>query len=391
MMTRRVGERIKEWYRENRIIGSLLVLLLVGLNILVFSKISFVFKPIIAFVEAITLPVLLTGVVYYLLNPIVNYLESKRMKRVTAVLLLYVFIILLILILVLSVFPLVNEQIASFVQNVPEYTKQLQENMQKWIGIRNIDQVGEWIGTESGNWISKISGQFTSVLENTFSGLGSIVGAVTSVVIAIVTVPFILFFLLKDGKKLPGYLLEFIPTRMRGKGLRVLSEINNQISSYIRGQIIVSFCIGILLYIGYLIIGMNYSLVLAIIAACTSIIPYLGPTIAITPALIVAIATSPAMLVKLIVIWTVVQLFEGKFISPNIMGKSLSIHPVTIIFVMLTAGRLFGVPGIILAVPGYAVLKVIFTHSFQWFKERSSLYETIIITDSETGETSSKV
>ncbi|MNI37614.1 pheromone autoinducer 2 transporter [compost metagenome] len=152
--------------------------------------------------------------------------------------------------------------------------------------------------------------------------------------------------------------------------------MNGQISHYIRGQIIVSFCIGILMYIGFLIIGLDYSLVLAIIASCTSIVPYLGPAIAITPALIIATVTSPFMLLKLIIVWTVVQLVEGKFISPQIMGKSLQMHPITIIFVILTAGNLFGVIGIILAVPGYAVLKVIATHLFQWFEMRSHLYDS---------------
>ncbi len=124
-----------------------------------------------------------------------------------------------------------------------------------------------------------------------------------------------------------------------------------------------------------MIIGLDYASLLALVAACTSIVPYLGPTIAITPAIIIALVTSPFMLVKLIIVWTVVQLFEGKFISPQIMGKNLHIHPVTIIFVLLTAAKLFGVIGVILAIPGYAVIKVVVTHLFEWFKQRSHLYE----------------
>ena len=173
---------------------------------------------------------------------------------------------------------------------------------------------------------------------------------------------------------MPEYIVRFVPTDLRGRTKRVMSEMNDQISSYIRGQIIVSLCIGILLYIGYLIIGLDYSLVLAIIAACTAIVPYLGPAIAITPALVIALVTSPIMLLKMIVIWTIVQFVEGKFISPQIMGKTLKIHPITIIFVILTAGNLFGIVGIILAIPGYAVLKVIATHLFSWFKTKSGLY-----------------
>ena len=177
---------------------------------------------------------------------------------------------------------------------------------------------------------------------------------------SIVTVPFVLFYMLKDGKKLPMKILSFLPTKSRSGILHVLQDINHQISSFIRGQIIVSFCIGILLYIGYMIIGLDYALILAIIASFTSVVPYLGPAIAITPALIVALVTSPVMLLKMVAVWTIVQLIEGKFISPQIMGKTLKIHPITIIFVILTAGNLFGVVGILLAVPGYAVLRFVY-------------------------------
>jgi len=99
-------------------------------------------------------------------------------------------------------------------------------------------------------------------------------------------------------------------------------------------------------------------------------VPYLGPLIAITPAVIIAIVTSPFMIIKLAVVWTIVQLIDGKFISPQIMGKSLHIHPITIIFVLLTAGSLFGVAGVVLGIPGYALLKVIVTHLFKLYKTR---------------------
>ena len=82
------------------------------------------------------------------------------------------------------------------------------------------------------------------------------------------------------------------------------------------------------------------------------------------------------MLIKLAAVWTIVQLIDGKFISPQIMGKSLQIHPITIIFVLLTAGSIFGVPGVILGIPGYALLKVVVTHLFKLYKMRYNKYES---------------
>ena len=157
---------------------------------------------------------------------------------------------------------------------------------------------------------------------------------------------------------------------MRDDAETIAKDADHQISSYIQGQILVAICIGIMVSIGFYIIGMKYALLLGVLAMFTSVVPYLGPLIAITPAVIIAIVTSPFMLVKLAVVWTIVQLVDGKFISPQIMGKSLSIHPITIIFVLLTAGSLFGVAGVILGIPGYALLKVLITHLFKLYKVR---------------------
>ncbi|MCY7967673.1 AI-2E family transporter [Bacillus haynesii] len=369
------GGRFKKFFLDNKFVLFLLILLLIGLNILVFTKASFIFTPFIVLVETIALPVVLTGVVYYLLNPIVDFLERKNVKRIYSILLLYIVIIGLITISIVSVIPLLREQIMSLVDNFPRYVHIVEDQIKQLIGSQFFNQVQQTLNINLTDFASKLSDQATTILNSTFTGVGTFIGAVTEVVISIVTVPFILFYLLKDGKKLPLFILKFVPIRLREQTYEMMSEMNHRLSSYIRGQIIVSFCIGCLLFIGYMIIGLEYASLLALVAACTSIVPYLGPTIAITPAIIIALVTSPFMLVKLIIVWTVVQLFEGKFISPQIMGKNLHIHPVTIIFVLLTAAKLFGVIGVILAIPGYAVIKVVVTHLFEWFKQRSHLYE----------------
>lgn len=380
------GHRFKKFFLNNRFVLFLLVLLLIGLNIFVFAKIQFIFKPLTVLLKTVLLPILLTGAIYYLLNPLVDWLERRKVRRVYTIIALYLLIVGLVTVLIMNVFPLVREQVIGLIDNFPKYSYEVQAQVEQLTGSSLFLEIQKSTGFNPADLGSTISEQATSLLDSAWAGIGGILGALKNIVLAIATVPFILFYLLKDGKKLPNFILKFVPVRFREQTHRVMTEMNGQISSYIRGQIIVSFCIGALLYIGYLIIGLDYSLTLAIIAACTSIVPYLGPAIAITPALIIAIVTSPVMLLKLIVVWTVVQLFEGKFISPQIMGKSLKIHPITIIFVILTAGNLFGVAGVILAVPGYAVLKVICTHLFQWFERRSHLYEPELQTSQQESE-----
>lgn len=369
-------DRFKRLFLNNKFVLFLLTLLLIGLNIFVLNKIPFVFKPFIVLVKTVLLPLILTGVVYYLLNPIVDLLERKNMKRIYSIISLYILILAVITLLILAVIPVIDTQIMELVHNFPAYSEQVQLNFESWIGNDIFNQIQQTTGFNPSDWTQTITQRLSSFVSLAGASIGSFIGFITETLLAIAVVPFILFYLLKEGKRLPDYILSFLPNSFRNQTFEVMSEMNHQISTYIRGQIIVSFCIGFLLYIGYLIIGLKYSLILAIIAAFTSVVPYLGPAIAITPALIVAAVTSPIMLLKMIVIWTIVQLIEGKFISPQIMGKTLKIHPITIIFVILTAGNLFGLVGIILAVPGYAVLKVIASHLFDWFKRRSGLYRT---------------
>lgn len=371
-------EKFKRFFLNNKFVVTLLILLLVGINILVFSKIPFIFKPISVLLHTVAAPLLLSGVAYYLLNPLVDLMEKRsRMKRVYAIIVLYLLIAGIITLILVMVIPIIRTQLTGLIDDFPRYSELIQERFMHLTGTELFGQIQESIGTNLSEITSKITSWGTSFLNNALTGVGSFVGAVTEIVLALVTTPFILFYLLRDGKRLPDYILKFVPTSLQPQTRMVMSEMNAQVSSYIRGQIIVSCCIGALLYIGYLIIGLEYSLVLAIVAACTAVVPYLGPAIAITPALIVAMVTSPFMLLKMIIVWTAVQLIEGKFISPQIMGKTLKIHPITIIFVIIFAGKMFGVLGIILAVPGYAVLKVVFTHVFQWFRFRSGLYKQI--------------
>jgi predicted PurR-regulated permease PerM len=369
------NERFKKLFLNNRFVLSLLILLLAGLNVMVLTHISFIFLPLIALVKTVLIPLLLTGIVYYLLNPVIDYLEENGVKRGYSILILYVFIIAIITLLIVNVVPMIRQQIEDLIQNFPKYSAEIEQKFKGLVGNRFFDKLQQTISFDPADYMGRLSEKLTTVVNNTWSSIATVVGAITEIVLTIAVVPFILFYLLKDGKKLPHYIAQFVPRSLRGHTYRVMSEMSSQISTYIRGQIIISLCIGVLLYIGYLIIGLDYSLVLAVFAASTSIVPYLGPAIAITPALVIAIVTSPFMLLKMVIVWTVVQLVEGKFISPQIMGKNLHIHPITIIFVILTSGKLFGLLGIILAIPGYAVLKVIFTHLFRWFKVRSRLYE----------------
>ncbi|MBH0231654.1 AI-2E family transporter [Halobacillus yeomjeoni] len=345
------------------------VFFLIGLNLLVYTRLDFIFKPLVVFVETVALPIILSVVVYYLLRPIINLMESWKIKRIWAILITLLVVIGLITLLIVLIIPFLEKQFVSLAEELPRYLRDLINTADQWLR----DSVfGEYYSNlfQDVNGVLNQLPDLPSYAAQTIEGITGFITTLTNVVVALVTLPFILFYLLKDGHKLPNKIVSLFPPKARSQVISVFKGIDHQLSAYIQGQIIVSFCIGVMMYIGFLIIGLDYALLLAAIASVTSVVPYLGPMIAITPALIIAIVTSPFMVLKLAFVWTVVQLLEGKFISPQIMGKSLHIHPVTIIFVLLTAGHLYGIIGIILAIPGFAILKVLVSHVFYWMQRR---------------------
>jgi len=358
----------------------LISILLLGLIIFVFNKIAFIFEPVIVFISTVVFPTIVATIAYYLLRPIVRIMNVKmKIPRVWAILLLFLILIGILTTLVIVIYPFLKGQFHDLLQDFPNYFKKLVINIDTFLRGSILAPYYEQLGVDIPNLIGRKIQEISSFLTGAITGLAvgitSFISAFAGFILSLVTVPFILFYLLLEGDKLPKFIYRILPPRLRDDAKEVMKEADHQISSYIQGQILVSICIGIMVTIGFRIIGLEYALLLGVLAMLTSVVPYLGPVIAITPAAIIALVTSPFMLVKLAIVWTCVQLIEGKFISPQIMGKSLHIHPITIIFVLLTAGSLFGVFGVILGIPGYALLKVVVSHLFKLFKRRYDRYE----------------
>lgn len=134
------SSRFRKFFLDNKFVLFLLVLLLIGLNILVFMKTSFIFTPLIVLVKTIALPIILTGVVYYLLNPIVNLLERFRVKRIFSILLLYIVIIGMITVTIVSIIPFLQAQMMSLFHNLPKYVDTVEDQIRQLTGSNFITQ-----------------------------------------------------------------------------------------------------------------------------------------------------------------------------------------------------------------------------------------------------------
>ncbi|MCM3693098.1 AI-2E family transporter [Neobacillus niacini] len=355
-------------------------LLLIFLIIFVAMKIDFIFRPVFLLVQTLFFPFLFAGVLFYLFRPLVNYLQLKNIPKTLSILLIYLVSGLLIALLISLGGPVLKEQMKSFVDTAPQLIEDIPDKLTELQQSRWINHLQENDSVDLDKASKAIKKSVSSSLSTIGTNLMNIIGVVASIVTVFATVPFILYYMLKEGEKAPQHILRLLPAKQQKNGRRILADLDEALSSYIQGQILVSFCIGIMLFIGYLIIDLDYSLILAIFAMFTNVIPFIGPILAITPAMIIACMDSPIMVVKVLIVMIVVQQIEGHIISPQVMGKKLEIHPLTIISLLLAAGRIGGVLGLIIAVPMYAVIKVIAHHTYRLWKLRKekSIEEKII-------------
>lgn len=364
-----------KWFLNNQFVTALLIILLVLLILNAFTKVAYLFKPVMEFIGVVSLPIVMAGILYYLMNPAVDYLEKKGMKRVYSITLLFLLLVGLIVWGIVVIIPKIREQTLSFANNFPDYLNTIDNKVTEILNDPIFSQIQDQVesyGDKVTSWLTTFIRDFS---KSTIENIGHFVGAVATVIVAIITMPFILFYLLKDGRKLAPYFVKFLPIRLRKPTYQVLKEVNDQVSSYIRGQLTVAFAVALMFIIGFAIIGLDYAITLGLIAGVLNLVPYLGSFLAMIPAVFLAIVIGPFMLVKVLIVFVVEQTIEGRVISPLVLGSQLSIHPVTILLVLLTSGKLFGIVGVILGIPVYAAAKVVITHLFEWYKKISGLYE----------------
>ena len=362
------------WFLDNQLVSGLLILSLLLINLILFSQTSYLFNPLKDFISAIGVPVACGAVIYYLVKPIYDYLLNKKVPKGIAILLVMVGVIVIFIMIITSLVPIIQKQLLDLVSQLPYYYQIISEQVENFMQTGLFETIQEQFNKINTDFIQSITERLNGILNFTFSGIGSVVGIIGDIVITIMTMPVILYYLLKDGNKVIPFVTRMFPTRSQHKISVMLNEMNQQVSSYIRGQITVAICVGFTYIIGYTLIGLPYGVTIGMIAGLLTIIPYLGSIIGLTPALIIGFVTNPTLALHVFLVFVIEQLIESRVLQPLILGSSLKMHPVTILIILLAAGKMFGLVGLLIAVPVYAVVKVFITHFFAWYKEYSGLY-----------------
>lgn len=367
MLTRFKQSKLFFWTAE-------IVLTIIGIYFLL--QMPNIFEPVLGMISAIILPLLVAGFLYYMFDPIVVFLEERGgLPRVVGFLLSFIVIAFIIVLIMMNAVPKVIEQTVQLTQNLPVYA----EESGRW--LTELAKRDEFKNFNLEEQLASANLTINNLIKvgivSVTSSLSRIVGFAMKFFVLLFTVPFILIFMFKDGHKFLDAVSQFFPLSIRKELRQTVRELNETLSAYISSTVLDAFIIGILSFIAMTIFKQPYSLLLALFCGITNIIPYVGPFIGAVPAIIVGLFISPLQALYMALSVLVIQQLDGNLIKPLLFGKSLNIHPLTIILVLIGAGSVAGIVGMLICIPVYAVIKtlIINIHKIYQLRRESHLFK----------------
>lgn len=354
----------------NRIIKILIIVTLVLASLYIFSQFNGLISAVWGALKAVIVPFLIAFFINFLIFPIVIYMEEKGIRpRWIIVSIIYMVIFAILGLIFYFITPIISEQLQDLILNkIPVIYKDVLERI-------------ELLDLENNKTLQTIYDQTQIGLQNYFTK--SVTGVLTSVknifstILTIILTPIILFYFLKDRNQIGEGFYKIVPVKYKEHFVELTKRVNDTLGLYIRGQIIIMFGIAVLATLGYTLIGLDYAIVFGLIVGITNIIPYMGATIAaVVPVTYSLLAKDAAPWYYILLLNFLFQFVEGNILQPVIMSKQLDIHPLLILAAILGFGSLFGVIGIIFAVPLAGLLKVSILY-YREVKEREEIEKGI--------------
>lgn len=301
---------------------------------------------LIYFLRDILVLFLLSFILATALEPAVNFLQKKHVPRWLTILGIYSLLGFIVYTFVRLIIPPISTQIESLVQERQFIIERLTSY---FANFPNSIKSGIM---ETANAIPSRLGSFStgSIVDNVLGVFSGLFGFLTVLVVT--------FYLLMERGALESAIAKILPARSQEKALRVVKRIIEKISLWARGQVILSSAIGILTFIGLSILGVEYAPTLALLAAFTEFIPYVGPFISTAFGVILAFTISPITALWVAVLYFGIQQFEGSILVPQVMKRTLGISPLLIIFSLLVGAKLLGFIGVIVAIPLVSAITV---------------------------------
>lgn len=348
-----------------KILYILLIFLLIYIGIILLKEFN-VLSVVLKILSVIS-PLFIGFIIAWILNPLVNKLTNRGLNRTISVILIYALLIVFLYLFTLIVLPALANQIKDIVGTIPT----ILSDLKAWIegvfdkisdmSLENLDttkihffEAIEKIGT---NLQTNLPQTALNIISSLVSGVGKIL---LSFIVG--------FYILFNFNEVSDGFVKLLPKRWRKDADMLLSQISTTTYDYVKGTLVISLILMIVSLIGFAIIGLKAPLLIAMFCAITNLIPYIGPYMGAAVAGLVGFSQSNVIGILTLVFILIVQTLEGNFLTPLFMSKKMNLHPVTILISLLVFGYFFGIPGMVIATPLTALLKILFNFLDKKFK-----------------------
>jgi predicted PurR-regulated permease PerM len=319
----------------------------------------------------VLVPFILGLILAYLLLPLVHWLERHMPSRLRtwgvarplSIIVTYLLFVILVAGVIAFVVPVMARQVGNFAERLPTYSIRLQELVDK--GLR-------WYQENiPDDWKQNIEASLSDIAQGVFTrfrdGLGAMIQSVFNsfnFLVGLVIIPFWLFYVLQDESRVKTGLIQVLHPELRPDFQRLATLIDNVLSAYVRGQLVLCIFVGGLATLALLIIGVPFAPVLGLIAGIFEILPNIGPYLGAIPAILIALATEPISAIWVALAFFAIQMIENLILVPRISGKSVQLHPALVMMVLVVGGQLAGLWGMIIAVPVTAIIRDVFLYLY---------------------------
>jgi predicted PurR-regulated permease PerM len=301
-------------------------------------------------------------VLAYLLDPLADRLEKWGIGRPGATLLILVLFVTLFIGLLIVVAPLLATQVMAFIDKVPGYVTRLQTLLTEQGGPLLERVGGEKVLQDLQKSLGDVVGQGMTWLGRFLTSLWSGGQALVGIMSLLVVTPVVAFYLLLDWDKMVTKMDSWLPVDQRDTVRQIAGDIDTAISGFLRGQTLVCLILGGIYAVGLFALGLNFGILIGISAGILSFIPYVGSLVGLFVAVAVAVAQfwpDSTMVGLVLLVFVIGQFIEGNILAPKLVGETVGLHPVWLMFALLAAGSLFGFLGLLLAVPIAAAIGVL--------------------------------
>lgn len=335
-------------------------------------------------IEPVLMPFFVSMVLAYLGDPLADRLEALGMSRRLAVTVVFTVLALLLILVLLLVIPILGRQVAQLVDLMPAAFT--------WVQNTLLPKLQDLVGIDLSTDFDKLRQGIMDNLKETGSFAATLLAQVSKSGLALVTwlgsialIPVVTFYLLLDWDRMVAKLLNLLPRPWKSTAMQLGRECDEVLSAFLRGQLIVMLCLGVIYAIGLTLFGVRFGLLIGLLSGLASIVPYLGVIVGISVAGLVAFFQFDSLLMLLAVagVFGFGQVAESVVLQPKLLGDKIGLHPVAVIFAVLAGGQLFGFTGVLLALPVAAMIMVVLRYLHAYYK-KSSLYQDASM--SEGGE-----